>query len=77
MRRTDAFTHWVRQIVVKVENAASQGRGNPQPECGSRGVPEEDDPAHVALFEHKAGDGCTDGDEVQIVALSGGQVGQV
>ena len=66
----------VRQI-VKVENEASQGRGNPWPECGSGGVPEEDDPAHVVLFERKAGDGCTDGDEVWIGALSGGQVGQV
>ena len=41
------------------------------------GVPEEDDSAHVTLFERKAGDGCTDGDEVRIVTLSGGQVGQV
>ena len=29
------------------------------------------------LFERKAGDGCSDGNEVRIVALSGGQVGQV
>ena len=55
----------------------TQGRGNPRPECGSGGVPEEDDSAHVTLFERKAGNGCTDGDEVRIVALSDGQIGQV